>query len=101
MRETTVRELFARRQFTQVERDNMKDLYSNAELLALRIVKTIPEGVEQELAIRKLKEVLGECETAVALNPRPTFGDACDQTGPSQMQARNEKSLHTTIDRRS
>lgn len=77
MHEGYVRKLFERRQFTQDERDNMRELYSNAELLAIRISRTIPECHEQALAVGKLKEALAYCETAVALHPRQSVGDTC------------------------
>lgn len=70
MRQETIKKLFERRPFTERERADMKDLYAHAELFALRMVQTIPSGVELELAVFKLKELLGLCETAVALNPK-------------------------------
>jgi hypothetical protein len=64
-----IKKMFERRPFTPKEREDMKELYGIAETLALRIEKQVPAGLEKELALVKIKEVLAFCEAAVAMNP--------------------------------
>jgi hypothetical protein len=66
----TIKNLFERRQFTTSEREAMKELYTFGELLANQIIKAVPDCEHQLRAVLKIKEALGDCETALALNPK-------------------------------
>ena len=70
MIESTVKQMFGRRIFTQEERESMRELYSLTEIVAQRILRTVPHSFETDLAILRLKEALALCETAVAMHPR-------------------------------
>jgi hypothetical protein len=98
MNEYSVKQLFARRIFTSKERENMKELYAHAELLALRILKTVPQSLQQERAIVRIKDVLADCETAVALHPSEMDAAQCEATAFRECLASNgqglDKSLH-------
>lgn len=72
----TIRRMFSRRAFTPKERETMKTIYIDAEFLAQRINRDIPESVEKDLAILKIKDVLASCEAAVAMHPRDEMNDA-------------------------
>jgi hypothetical protein len=76
-----IKKLFERRRFTDEERSTMEALYAEATILAERIDRTMPTSVEKELAIFKLKECLAYCETAVAMNPRPSMMDLYAKAG--------------------
>jgi hypothetical protein len=65
-----IKRLFARRQFTEEERDTMRGLYAHAELLANRIAEVIPGCDYSVSAIHQLKNCMADCESAVALNPK-------------------------------
>lgn len=62
----------------------MRELYDIAKVLATRIDNMLEVGVEKELAILKVKEVLAFCEGGVAMqipNHGPGKTSMCDKAG--------------------
>lgn len=70
MESESVRKLFERRQFSETERAEMRELYAQTEALAQRLVRTIPPCGSRDEAVYCLKMSLAHVETAVALNPK-------------------------------
>lgn len=62
--------VFERRTLTTEERTNMKSLYAQAKIFAEQADVLVPNGLEKDIGVFKIREALGFFEAAVAANPK-------------------------------